>query len=516
MVSTAFPKATEAGVEMFKQGGNAIDAACAAAFALSVCEPQASGLGGQSLAILHYRGKTIGIDGSSRAPSLAHIDAFKGGGKILGHTASTLPTTTAVLGYLNFRYGWLDWSTILEPAIKLARDGYQISALQHRLLKRETAQLLAAPNKSGAKYFLKNGVVPYKPGETFKQKDLAELLEYLASHGPRAFYQGKIANQIGKDMEENGGFLRADDLALIPWPIERKPLRRRYRNTSVYTLPPPSAGNTLLLVLLMLDSIPPRVFRRLTPKVYHIFAETFRKAFLHRTEHPYGPNIYPQVTDKRMLSRDYARTVVETITEAIDPDLPLVDPFAENDTTHLSAMDAEGNAIGITQSIERVYGAKVAADGLGFLYNNYMSQFNTKDPSHPYYLRPNGVPWTQVSPAILFYRKELWQVMGSPGSQRIFSTVAQYLTHIVDRSLPIDQAMLEPRLHCSIGGKVSLEADRFNPETIDYLTRMGYKIDKREPYAFYLGAIHAVTKTQTMDGFQGVAEIRRDGTAGGI
>lgn len=517
MVATAFPEATRAGVEILKSGGNAIDAACAAALALGVCEPQGSGIGGQSTAILHYQGKTIAIDGSSRVPSLAHISRFKAGERRTGYRAATVPSTVAVMGYLNFRYGRLEWPAILQPAIRIAREGYRITELQRNLQIREMDDFFSIPSRSGARYFLKSGTEPYQVGDIFTQPDLAKLLEHLAEYGSRAFYTGKIARQIEEDMKANDGFIRADDLALIPWPIERRPLRRRYRSITVATAPPPAAGRTLLLVLMILNSFPSKFLRGDTPESYHSIAETFRKAFLQRKERPFEPNTYPQVSNKKMMSREFARQLSRSIRDEIDPGLPLIEPPLEGtDTTHLSVMDAEGNAIGITQSIELVYGSKAAAEGLGFLYNNYMNSLETKNPAHPYYLRPSAVPWSSVTPAVVFHKDKLWMVLGSPGSERIYSTISQFLMHVVDGNLSIGEAMMRPRLHCSIGGTINIEAERYDPAVIEYLERMGYKIKIREPFDFYHGALHAAMKCLTRPGFQGVAEIRRDGTAAGI
>ncbi|QPJ60582.1 MAG: gamma-glutamyltransferase family protein [Candidatus Nitronauta litoralis] len=518
MVSTAFPNATEAGVEMLKQGGNAIDAACASAFALGVCEPQASGIGGQSMAILHFRGKTIALDGSSRVPSLAHLDRIdKKKQRFRGYKATTIPSTPAVLGYLHFHYGKLEWSKILEPAIRIAREGYAITQLQHDLQKRETENFLKEDSLSGAKYFLKNGTTPYPVGDNFKQDDLKQMLEHMAQHGVKSFYTGEIAKQIDEDMRYHEGFLRGDDLALIPWPVERKPISRSYRKVKVFTTPPPGAGRTLLLVLQILKNLPSKILKSGSAQACHFIAEAFRKGLLNHKERPFDPNIYPQLPDDRkILSRDFARNLSSSIRDGIDPSLPLTELFSlSNDTTHLSVMDKEGNAIGITQSIELVYGAKVAARGLGFLYNNYMSSLDITDPSHPYYLRPNAIPWSSVAPIIAFYKDKPWLVAGSPGSERIFSAMSQFLSHIVDSGLPISEAMLKPRFHCTVGGKLSIEEERFDPEIIKYLKQAGYKIDSREAYSFYLGAVHAVLKCNTKDEFQGVAEIRRDGTAAG-
>ncbi|MDE0344097.1 MAG: gamma-glutamyltransferase [Deltaproteobacteria bacterium] len=518
MVTTAFPDATEAGIEMLRQGGNAVDAACAAALAVGVCEPQASGIGGQTMAILHLRGNTITIDGSTRAPSLAHISQFEQGDQSVGYRAATVPSTVAVLGYLNFRYGRLDWPDVMQPAIRIAREGYAITPLQHDLQERSLGKFLAIPSRSGANAFLKGGERPYEAGEVFKQPELAATLEHIAKNGPRSFYRGKIARRIDADMRANDGFLRADDLALMPWPVERPAIRRRYRGLSLVTLPPPAAGQTLLLVMMMLNHLPSRFLHRRSKEFYHFVAETFRKAFLQRQQRPFDPNTYPQeLSERKLLSLGFARELAKSIRDEIDVRLPLIEPPAgPGETTHLSVMDGAGNAVGITQSVELVYGSKAAAEGLGFLYNNYMGAFEVKNPAHPFYLRPNGIPWTSVAPALVFNRNKLWLVTGSPGSERIFSTVSQFLIHLVDGRLSMDEAMRYPRFHCSIGGTISLEDERFDPNVVGYLEEMGYTIDRREPYAFYLGAIHAVMRCLTRDGFQGVAEVRRDGTAGGL
>ena len=178
-------------------------------------------------------------------------------------------------------------------------------------------------------------------------------------------------------------------------------------------------------------------------------------------------------------------------------------------------MDSEGNAIGITQSIELSYGSRAAADGLGFIYNNYIRALDTNDPSHPHYLRPNATPWTSVAPTIVFYQNEPWIVTGSPGSERIYSSIAQVITNILDKENSMDEAIIKPRLHCSIGGTISMEANRFKSEVITYLEATGYNIEKKSDFDFYFGAIHSVMKCKTKDEFQGAAEVRRDGTAGG-
>jgi len=518
MVATAFLDATKAGVEMLKKGGNAVDAACASALALGVCEPQASGLGGQSMGIIHINGKSYAIDGSSRSPSLAHSSVYANKkNRRLGYKATTVPSTLAVIGFLHERYGRLEWQKIVAPSIHIAKKGYKITQLQHDLQEREMDNFLSIKSKSGAKYFLKDGLVPYDVGDRFIQKDLAETFTAISEFGYRVFYQGKIAKKIVLDMKNNRGLIQDEDLAYIPEPLVRKPISRKYRHVSVVTLPPPAAGSTLLLTLMMLNHLPSKFLRSSKPSSYHFVAETFRKAFLHRVQRPFNRHTYNQIEEKIHLQRSFAKQMADSIHNSMDATLPMIDPdFGGDDTTHLSTMDDDGNAVGITQSVELAYGSKAAADGLGFLYNNYMSAFEFTNPNHPFYIRPNSIPWTSVSPALIFNNSKLWMVLGSPGSQRIFSTVTQFLSRMVDGDLPMSDAIEKPRFHCSINGTVSIEDGGFRTEIVNYLKDMGYDISVKDRYSFYHGAIHAVMKLQTQTGFHGVAEVRRDGTAEGL
>ena len=517
MVSTAFPDATAAGVLILRRGGNAVDAACAAAMALCVCEPQASGLGGQSIALIHVDGRTTTIDGSSRAPSKARASLFESASRRhLGYKATTVPSTVAMLGYMHEKYGTLDWQTVLAPAIRIARRGYRITALQHYLQKQNLKKFMSVKSRSGARYFLKDGEIPYDEGDTFVQEDLANTLEQISSSGYKTFYHGAIATIIDQDMRKNGGLLRREDLGLVPVPVERKPVHRTYRGLDVYTTPPPSAGTTMLLVLMILDNIPSVHLSTKGHDVYHYVAETFRKSLLYHTQRPFEPKTYRQVSDRIHLSQDFAKQMALSIGNNIDTALPVgTFPDDSGDTTHLSVMDSQGNAVSLTQSIELVYGSKAAAENLGFLYNNYISAFEYSKINHPFFLRPNSYPWSSVCPCIVFYRDKPWLTVGSPGSSRIFSTMSLFLSRLLDERNSLYTAMMSPRMHCSLGGTVSLEQEDSTMRLAAYLEKMGYTIDMRERYSFYLGAIHAVLRRSDGDGFQGVAEMRRDGTAGG-
>lgn len=500
MIATQHWEATAAGAEVLGDGGNAVDAAVAAAFALGVVEPAASGLGGQTMALVHLAGeRTFALDGSSRAPHRALPASLARGEQLRGHRATTVPSTPAVLAYLCQRYGKLPLARCLEPAIRLAEKGYAVSPLQDRLTRRELKHLRAG---SAAQFFLKEGRRPYGVGEVLCQPVLARTLRRLRSEGIEDFYTGRIARRIDEDMRANGGILHLDDLAQIPWPIERRPVSGRFEGMRVFTFPPPGAGRTLLEILHILSQFQDRVRRPDTPEGAVILAEVIRRANLDRRDRPFDPNFYPQVEERRMLSETYARHAAKQVRTRVK---------TRGETTHLSVMDRDGNAVGLTQSIERVYGSFAASPKLGFLYNNYMSAFDYEDISHPYYMRPAAVPWASVAPTIVIRGPRAHLVLGSPGSERIASSVAQVLLRLQHQSLM--DAVSAPRLHCTIDGEVRLEAARMRTDIPVRLRSLGFKVKKLEPFSFHLGCVQAVIRERNK--FVGVADLRRDGSASG-
>jgi len=502
MVATAQYRATEIGESILKNGGNAVDAAVASAFALGVCEPQASGLGGQTMMLIHIsdEGKTFSLDGSSRAPSRAVRERFtKKALRLYGHAAATVPSTPATLAYALKQYGTMTLAEVLAPVIALAEEGYQITKLQRDL---QASARKTLKNRTGGAFFLRNGERTYPVGSVFRQPVLAKTFRHLADRGIEDFYLGEIADTIHRDMEENGGLIQRDDLAKIPYPIERKPVACRYGKYRVVTMPPPGAGRTLVEILNLLRKFPPRERNLDTPEGALLFAQILRQAQLDRRDRPFDPNFYPQVQGSGMISDHYARQAAEKIRNTI---------ATSGETTHLSVMDRAGNVVSLTQSIERVFGAKVVCPDLGFLYNNYMSAFEYEDMTHPYYLRPNGVPWASVAPTIVFQKMDPWLAIGSPGSERIVSAIAQVMIRLAHQS-PFD-AVAAPRLHCSFDGRVSLEAAHFRNDIPPFLEKHGFTMDIREPNSFYLGCIQMVLSDNGK--FIGVADPRRDGAAGG-
>jgi len=501
MVTAAFPQASRAGALMLQKGGNAVDAAAAAALCLCACEPQASGLGGQSMALIHLNQRSFFLDGSGRVPLKAHLNEVTAEDLKYGYKATSVPTTPAVLGYMVRQYGTLPWQEIVAPALTAAADGYRITELQHRLQVRELPNFARVPSSSGARYFLKDGLEPFESGELFQQPELAWLLEILMKQGPEAFYTGEVARQIDEDMRSHGGFLRAEDLAEIPWPVERPALYASYRGLDFISAPPPAAGRSLFILLKLLEIKPSGYWSRENQQTSWDMARVIRKVLQERRANPIDPDHYEPVHD----------TTLEN--PAVLADAP---GDHGGETTHISTMDEMGNAVGLSQSVNLVYASKAAAQNLGFLYNDYLLDCSTTDPGHPHYLRPGGRPASFVAPVMVIRQARPWLVVGSPGSERILSSVAQFLSHIIDSSRPICKAMSRPRLHYSPEGVLSIESGRFDPRIVDYLKEKAGDLSHRRDFSFYLGAIHAVLHCITRDEFQGVAEIRRDGVAGGV
>jgi gamma-glutamyltranspeptidase/glutathione hydrolase len=497
MVATQHYEATRAGVEMLADGGNAIDAAVAAALALAVCEPNASGLGGQTMILLYLAraGRTVALDGSSHAPHRAIPGTVSGKERLRGYKATTVPSTPRVLAYVLDHYGTLPWSRVIEPAIRLAKEGLLITPLQRALAKRESRHLR---KQTAAHCFLKDGRRPYRAGDRFRQPVLAETLSQLALKGVDDFYTGQIAEMIHQDMVNRGGLIRKDDLAQMRPPIERRPVACWFDGMRVMTFPPPGAGRTLIEMLNIISHLPKKYRNLDRPQQALMLARIMRRAYRDRRDRPYDPQFYAQVSDRKMISFEYARKIARRLRTG-------------GETTHLSVMDRGGNVVGLTQSIERVYGACVVTDGLGFLYNNYMSAFEHTDIGHPYYLRPNAVPWASVAPTIVFRGRKPWLVIGSPGSERITASIFQVLLRL-EKETPLE-AVDAPRLYCNYRGKVSLEAPRMRDDIPQVLEEHGFSIDARNAYSFYLGCVQLVLREDDM--LIGVADPRRDGAAGG-
>ncbi len=519
MVASASVQASKIGAKILAQGGNAFDAAVAVSFALGVAEGHASGIGGQTLALVfHAESKRFfALDGSSFAPFHFQPKDIPNSPKKLGLSASTLPSTVAFYGYLHERYGSLDFGNLLMPAIRLAEKGYVLGGLQQSLIEKHKKELM---KDEGIKKAFFHSSEPLPKGERIIQKDLSRCMRLLARNGWKDFYEGEVKEEIVKDMKERNGLLREEDFAQIPTPIEREVLAGRYRRYGIVTFPPPGAGRVLVQIMNILEQFPPASIDPATPLGNLVLALSFELTLKDRRRMPKNPEIYAQLMKRKMLDKEHAARVKETIDAVIASLAEEEEEFrlrTVGETTHFSIADDEGNIIAVTQSIEKVFGAKSMAKGLGFFYNNYMSAYEYKDKTHPYYLLPRNRPWSSVAPTIVTHRKRPILVLGSPGSERIATTLAQVLVRYLDKEESLGDAIGAPRFHTSEEKKLQIEAPRYAKEVIEMFRSTGFSVKARDPYSFQLGCVQAIELPgmKNRRRFTGVADPRRQGGAKG-
>ena len=479
-VATAFPQATDAAISMLRAGGNAVDGAVAAAWALAVCEPSASGLGGQTILLLRTRhGVTTVVDGHSHAPIAASPESISRREQRRGHRACVVPSTVATLDYARRTFGRLSHERVLAPAIAIATDGYPITRLQAGQLTR-VAKSLRASGAAASLFLSKSGEVP-EAGTIFRQPALAATLTRLVSAGADDFYRGDIAREIARDMEQYGGVLTYSDLATCALPVERQPLVAEYRRRTVLTAPPPAGGAQLLSVLGAIERSNIHWTSVGAPCWYDTLASAIERAFHAREADAF-----------------------HHATSAHRNDEP-------GDTTHVTVADGEGNVVALTQSIQSIFGAKAAHPTLGFVYNNYLCTC-PRQP-HPCALRPGGQPRSNASPAVLLrggLESTPLLALGAAGSRRIISAIASVITAIVDGGLELQAAVDHPRVHALIDGRVWLERPAATRDVLERLHRHFKRVSIRPTHDPAMGCVQAV-RFLAAD-LRAAADPRRDGT----
>ena len=509
-VTTAFPSATDAGVEMLRAGGNAIDAAVAAAWALCVCEPSASGLGGQTVLLIHGAdGRTTIVDGHSRAPMAASLQTVSRSEQRRGYRSCTVPTTPATLDWAQRRYGRLDRRRVLAPAIRVAEEGYAITPLQSRQVRWVADDLRA----SGASELFLRENCPPQAGFTFRQPKLAATLHRLAEFGADDFYRGDIARQIAGDMRSRGGLLTGEDLATCGPPVERAPLSATYRGFRVLTVPPPGGGAQLLCALDLLARLVSAGSTTCEDDWRKTIALATSAVFRERDRDPPPPLDSTTADHPWPQTEAVARRLADEIAAGGAMSV-LAGAVAEEpgDTTHLSVCDRRGNIVLLTQSIQSVFGAKAAHRDLGFLYNNYLC--TCPRTPHPYGLRGGCRPRSNVSPALVMQggagvdRPVL--ALGAAGSRRIISAILQVVSGVIDRGIDVAAAVAAPRAHGLSGRKVWIERPAASETLLESLRSCGREPIVKSRLSFAMGCVQALQLFS--DGsVKGAADPRRDG-----
>jgi gamma-glutamyltranspeptidase/glutathione hydrolase len=502
--------ASRAGSEIMQAGGNAVDAAVATGFTLAVVYSPAGNLGGGGFMLIRMAdGKTHFLDYREKAPAAAtrtmYLDAQGNvipGASEYGYKAIAVPGSVAGMVYAEQKYGKLTLQQVIAPAIKLARDGYALTWEEARDMHYDK-HLGDFPESK--RIFQRDGNF-YKPGEIFRQPDLARTLERIAAK-PDDFYHGDLARELATAMQKGGGLITTADLASYEVK-EREPVRGTYRGYEVISAPPPSSGGTVLIESLnILEGYDLAKMQSRSAQSIHFTTEAFRRAFYDRAEFMGDPD-YSKIPVAQLIDKKYAAAWRESIDPGNAPPSaspkelkrpaifsqleqyaathPGPVPLPEHPhTTHYSVVDAEGNAVAVTTTINDWFGSRVTAEGLGFLLNDEMDDFSSK-PGVPNSdgliqgeansIGPGKRPLSSMTPTIVAHAGKAFLVLGSPGSSKIITTVANVLMGVVDYGMNIQEAVNAPRFHNQWLPDIVNVEKWFSPDTIKALIKMGYHV----------------------------------------
>lgn len=494
MVVSAQHLATEVGVRVLKQGGNAIDAAVAVGYALAVVHPCCGNIGGGGFMLIHLAdGKDIFLDFRETAPGKATPTMFQDDHGTVVKARSTqtwlgvgVPGTVMGLEAARTKYGSMSRKQLMQPAIELARNGYVLQQGDINILHTRTDDFANSPNV--AAIFLNNGK-PYEPGETLKQPQLARTLELIEKSGSDAFYRGPIAHQLVMASIANGGILTMQDLASyqVRW---HEPVKCGYRDVMIVSAPPPSSGGaTICQILNIAASYPLDQWGYGEPRSVHVLAEAERRAFADRNTYLGDPAFVTNPLDQ-LLSAAHAERQRSTI--QLDKATPSSDihgslPADEGQhTTHYSIVDANGNAVSVTYTINYLFGVARIAGDTGFFLNNEMDDFTSK-PGVPNgfglvqgkvnQIEPGKRPLSSMSPTIVLTHGKVYMVTGSPGGSTIISTVMQSIVNVVTFGMNLQQAVDAPRMHMQwLPDVIAVEPGLLTPEAQARLEAMGHRI----------------------------------------
>lgn len=523
--------ASEAGVKILQQGGNAVDAAVATAFVLAVTHPFAGNIGGGGFMLLRLAtGETVGIDYREMAPALSTPDMFlQPDGSVdteksnYGYLVAGVPGTVKGLETAWHKYGSLPWEKLLEPAIALAREGIYLNKFDAASLQRDKEDLARYPET--VKTYFKPDGQPYTSEDLLIQKDLAQTLEIIARQGAKAFYEGELADKIIRDFKANGGIMTKEDLKNYQVKI-RQPLKTSYQGFEVIGMPPPSSGGVSILEMLhVLNQQQLNRQNPLDPKNLHLLIETMRYVFLDRTRYLGDPDFVEVPVDK-LTSQAHARLIAGKLNrQKATPSQQLSQQVSVHDenmeTTHFSVIDKEGNMVSNTYTLEESFGSKAVVKGLGFLLNNQMHDFNINPyqaniqgglGSNPNGIAPQKRMLSSMAPTLVLKDGKPYLVTGSPGGRTIINTVLQMILATTTYGLNLHEAMLLPRLsHHWMPDLVYVEKAGWDPAIIQALKTRGHQLMEVET----LGDLHSIRINPETGEYEAEADPRRAGWAAG-
>ena len=507
MVASVQADASNAGVEVLREGGNAVDAAVAVGFALAVTHPEAGNIGGGGFMLFRRPdGEVHFLDYREKAPSKATADMYldKNGNVIenlstVGYKAIAVPGSVAGLAYAQKHWGKLSLQQVMEPAIRLARDGFALD--YSGAMDLHDDDLAKFPESR--RIYQRDGNF-YQPGEVFKQPELARTLERIAKN-PDDFYHGDLARELATAMQKGGGLITAEDLAAYEVK-ERQPIRGTYRGYDIISAPPPSSGGVALVQILnILEGYDLGKQGNRSGASIHLTVEAFQRAFFDRAEFLGDPD-FSKIPVAQLIDKRYAAAWRDTIplrnaTPSSDLKRPAIfsqlDQYASTHpqpgsvpesqhTTHYSIVDPDGNAVSVTTTLNDSFGSRVSAEGLGFLMNDEMDDFAAKQGVPNLYgliqgpanaVGANKRPLSAMTPTIVLKDGKLYLVLGSPGGPTIITTVANVLMGVIDYGMNIQEAVNAARFHNQwLPDQIELEQYGISPDTVHILEHMGHKI----------------------------------------
>ena len=493
MVVTQSRLASQVGVDVLREGGNAVDAAVATAFALAVTHPSAGNIGGGGF--LLYRPQhaaAVAYDFREQAPAAAHADMWLVDGEYdhsrhhQSHLAVGVPGTVAGLHLAWREQGELSWQRLVEPAIRLARDGFVLTPGLTRAFTGQMKRFAMYP-ASLAKFT--NDSRPYQPGDTWRQPDLADTLQRIAVGGPDGFYQGRTADLIVAEMQAHGGIMTHQDLAAYQ-AVRRQPLQGTYRGYGILGMPPPSSGGVAVIETLnILEGYDLGKLGFGAAQTVHFYTEAMRRAFADRAQHLGDPRWNPNMPIQRLVSKEYAQQLRQSIADdrATPSSADSFEwPYESSETTHLSVVDEERNAVALTYTLEYAYGSAIVVPGGGFLLNNEMGDFNPI-PGHtdargrigtdPNLTAPGKRMLSSMSPTIVTRDGQPFMVTGSPGGRTIINTTWQTIVNVVDFGMNAQEAVDAARVHHQwMPNRLVYETYGLSPDTRTILQDWGHEL----------------------------------------
>ncbi len=512
----------EAGLAILKQGGNAVDAAVATAFALTVTHPAAGNIGGGGFMIVHLpKGKPTVFEYRETAPAAATRTMFKKDDSPYSHRVVGVPGTVRGMALAHQKLGMLPWKTLVLPAVELADKGYLLDKHHADSLNRMLASAKSFPEFQ--RVFAKPDGSAWKPGDRHLQPDLARTLRLIAEDGPDAFYQGKIADLLVAEMKAGNGLITKQDLADYK-AIQREPIHGTYRAYDVYGPPPPCSGGTCLVQMLgILENFDLKKHDRYSPQTLHLMTEAMRRSYCDRARF-LGDPAFTKIPD-HLLSKDYVAKLAKSIdlaratrSEDICKDIDIA-PEGEN-TTHFSVIDKDGLAVANTYTLEHGFGSRIVVKGAGFLLNNEMMDFNWRPGvttkagaigTEPNTVAPGKRMLSSQTPTILAKDGKVVLVTGSPGGRTIINTVLNIVVSVVDYDMPIQQAIDAPRTHHQwFPDRLTFEGTTQHRATIKALEAMGHRVVYTRQ-----GDAHSIWVNPKTGGYVGAADKRLSGKVSG-